>query len=218
MPFIALARTDISDGVLQVTDLWPNVSQRNATIDPQGQGPLYVSAPQNAPVALNAIGSQRLVRSEVSGLQAYLLDRVEDGAGAALTPAQAQSLADALIAQMQGGGVLDATTVDSVLNAAVAGVALAGGTSTGVLSELLQVIAGASYTLPAGTEVQTAGGAFVTTQDGTLGGFRAVLDTDGSTISFNQGVLSQLASANYVFDGTTGAAVVVYNDDGTLYV
>ena len=35
--YICMKRTDIPDGVLQITDLQPNVSQRNAAIDPPGQ-------------------------------------------------------------------------------------------------------------------------------------------------------------------------------------
>ena len=44
--YICMKRTDIPNGVLQITDLQPNVSQRNGSIDPPGQTK-YINRLQN---------------------------------------------------------------------------------------------------------------------------------------------------------------------------
>lgn len=219
MPFVCKRRSDIADGVLQVTDLWPNISQRNSVLDPQGQGPLYLRDPQSDAVFTSGAGPI-VTRAQYRGVAAYLIDRVEDGAGAALLAADANAIADALVALMQSGGVLDAAAVDAEIGGVVGGATLTGGTSTATLIELLQVLAGASYVLPAGTVVDTDGSTFDVTVSGSFpeGTFLPTFDTDALTISFNAGVLSQLVSPTYTFQGTSGAAAVVYNDDGTLFV
>ena len=86
MPYICLARNDIPDGTLQVLDLWPNTSQRNQSIDPPGQT-RYVRRTRRDRIAVGlqtgtatgGIGT-RAASGELSGLEAYLLDRVEPGA------------------------------------------------------------------------------------------------------------------------------------------
>ena len=37
MPYIVMKRSDIPDGVLQITDLTPNTSLRNSIYDPAGR-------------------------------------------------------------------------------------------------------------------------------------------------------------------------------------
>lgn len=219
MPYVCLARTDIADGVLQVKDLWPNLSQRS-DLEPPGQGPIYVNAPDNDAVALTADGDARTTTREYSGIQAYLIDRVEAADGAALTAAQAAAVATALIARMRAGSTLTLTAVNAALNAQDAGTTLTGGDSTGVLTELLSVMAGAKYTVPAGSSIQDGSGDFVATQSGSFptGTYREVLPTDSLVISFQQGDLYRYRSSAFSFKGTAGAAVTVYADDGTLYI
>ena len=222
MPVICLARTDISDGSLQVKDLWPNLSQRS-DLDPPGQGPVYVNAPDNDVVLYTAAGGARTTSAQYDGVAAYLVDHVEGAAGAALTAGsagQAAQIATALIAAMRSGAALTLAAVNAIINGVVAGSSLTGGNSTGVLVDLLKVLGGALYRVPAGSSIQDAGGAFVVAQAGSFpaGTYREVLNTDSLAISFAQGDLAGFRSASYSFGGTTGAAVVVYADDGSLYV
>ena len=39
MPYIIARRPEIQNGSVQITDLFPNESQRNLVNDPRGQGP-----------------------------------------------------------------------------------------------------------------------------------------------------------------------------------
>lgn len=222
MPFICLARTDISDGYLQVKDLWPNLSQRS-DLDPPGQGPVYVNSPDNDTVLYTAAAAARTTTGQYDGVAAYLVDHVEGAAGAALTAGaagEAAQIATALIAAMRAGAVLNLAAVDAIIAGVVGGAGLTAGNSTGVLTDLLKVLAGALYRVPAGSSIQDAGGLFVTAQAGSFptGTYRDVLDTDSLAISFAQGDLAGFRAAGFTFGGTAGAAVVVYADDGTLYV
>lgn len=74
MPYICLATDNIPDGVLQVLDLSPNTSQRNASIDPPGQT-RYINRVQNQPLAVNATSG--LTTKDARGLTAYLVAKVE---------------------------------------------------------------------------------------------------------------------------------------------
>lgn len=76
MPYICLTQ-NIPDGTVQITDLLPNVSTRNATTDGPGQN-RYVNRVQNEDVRF---GSK--TANAAKGLKAYLLDRVVPGGNAA---------------------------------------------------------------------------------------------------------------------------------------
>ena len=95
MPFICLANSNIPDGTIQITDLWPNESQRNGAIDPPGQN-RYLSRPAADVVVVdqtsgNVVGSRADAnKSFLTGLAAYLVDRVDPGA--ALIPATTVTL------------------------------------------------------------------------------------------------------------------------------
>lgn len=86
MPYICLARNDIPDGTLQVLDLAPNTSLRNQSIDPPGQTRylkrtrrVNVDVGVNDGLAARGTGVRTSV-DFLTGLEAYLLDRVEPGA------------------------------------------------------------------------------------------------------------------------------------------
>jgi hypothetical protein len=124
-----MRRTDIPEGVLQVTDFWPNGSQRNQSIDPMPQGPRYPHMPSSSTVVLSSTGAtQRYLATAQSGLAAYLIANVEAANLAALTPAQADTIAASLIATMRAAGAVTATAINTALTLA-AGVA-----STAVLT------------------------------------------------------------------------------------
>lgn len=84
MPFICLANANLPGGTLQITDLWPNESQRNGSIDPPGQNRYLRRPGQDIPAvdpqSGNVVGSPEHSNKMVfEGLAAYLVDRVEPG-------------------------------------------------------------------------------------------------------------------------------------------
>jgi hypothetical protein len=225
MPFICKRRSDIQNGILQVTDLWPNASQRNQSIDPQPQGPRYVSAPVTNTVVLSSTGAtQRYLATAQSGLSAYLVANV-DVAGPALTPAQADVASAALIAAMQAGAVLNLAAINVILNAAAAGATLTGGTSTGAVMDVLRILSGATYTVPAGTVVQVVVSTFNpqatpavwNANNFDFNAYHDILVSDSSFyISLAQGQINGFSSASFMYLGTAGAALVVYDNTGAV--
>jgi len=91
MPFICLANANVPNGTVQITDLWPNESQRNQSIDPPGQN-RYLSRPGGDLVALAGVGPITLLPAPaisdqfvIEGLEAYIADRVDPGGSEAAT-------------------------------------------------------------------------------------------------------------------------------------
>lgn len=230
MPFICLARTDIPNSTLQVTDLWPNKSQTNPVIDPPAVGPLYINAPTTATVTLTTVGAVKTFTIAASGLAAYLLANVQaaGAGGIALTPAQANAAAAAIIAAMQAGSALSLAAINALLVAAAgAGTELttAGGSlSTGAVTDVLRILGGITYTVPAGTQIQGAGPIF--TAQGSPAVFNAanfadhkdILPTDSSFYqSLAYGKIAGFKAATFSYVGVTGAAITVYDDAGGVY-
>ena len=177
MPYICLARPDIPDGTVQVLDLKPNTSSRNLIYDPPGQTK-YVNRVVNEAVRGTATGT---TYGSANGLSAYLLDRV-DPVGTPWTPALLVTLSNSIIAAVDAGTALDATAVDALINAANAGSSLAGGPSTGVLTELLSVVAGRGYDLPTGA-LKLTGGVWSAVQ---IGAFTTDTLHFGTTFAFGE--------------------------------
>jgi len=88
MPFICLANANVPDGVLQITDLWPNVSQHNNPTYPPGQN-RYLNRPAGDTLAVAggtvALASAINNRYIAEGLAAYLADVVDPGGSEAAT-------------------------------------------------------------------------------------------------------------------------------------
>lgn len=210
MPYIAQVRTDIPEGTLQVLDLQPNDSQRNYIYDPPAQAK-YVRRPDNDAVLLSGTGPI-VTTAEFSGVAAWMLDHIEDGGGAALTAAEANQNAADVIALLDAGAAMTLAAVNGALTTG----AIGGGTSTGTLAELLEVMSGAVYVLPAGSVVDTDGSTFNTVQSGSLTHVRHTFFTGSFNISRGEGKLSELTDAAFTYGGTAGAAVVLYDDDGSL--
>lgn len=84
MPFICLANANVPGGVLQITDLWPNESQKNNAVDPPGQT-RYLRRPIADAIDVNAVTGAILGfradanKTVLEGLAAYLADRVDPG-------------------------------------------------------------------------------------------------------------------------------------------
>lgn len=222
MPFIVMRRTDIPNGVLQVVDLKPNTSQRSYIYDPgDGQTGYIRQVPASDTVAVTNVLGDDLTNAEYVGLAAYLLDNVEDGvSGDSVTPAVANQAAADIAAAVQAGAAMDLASVDALLvgAGAGAGTGLEAGNSTGSLADLLGLLAGAEYVLPAMSPVNV-GGAFNTDVSGSFAeepATRTYYRTGAFLISNGEGNLAGMKSADFDYMGTMGAAVVVYDDDGSL--
>lgn len=221
--YICRVRTDIPAGVLQITDLHPNTSQASAIYQPNpmsGYVPLRV---ENE--TLTALSTNKTTAA-FKGLAAYLISNCIEtttGGGASLTITMANDSADALIALADAGSALTETAVNSAITTAAAKTVDAFDASTGssgVLTEILKILAGGKFTLPAGSEV---GGKNTASGAADLGSFndnsyRQQYVTGSLQISCGEGVISSLASSSfsYLVDGSavTGRAVSVYDSQG----
>lgn len=214
MPFIAMRRTDIPNGVLQVLDLVPNTSLRNQIYDPIGQTKYINRFSTDTLAALSANATV----AEYSGLAAYLIDHVEDNvANVAITVTVANATAVAIEALLDAGSAVTVAAVNAALIAAGAGAGtqLNANNSNGSITDILQILAGGQYVLPSGSVV---GGV---TPPAALGSFTSgvylpTYDTGAFQISLGSGQLSVFTSSSFEYLGTTGAALAVYNDDGTV--
>jgi len=164
MPYICLARTDIPDGTVQILDLKPNSSNRNLIYEPEGQTK-YVNRATNEAVLGNTNGT---VRENTNGLRAYIADRMDPAAlgGGVWSTADLALAANALLAEVDAGNALTTAAVNAALLAALgAAVGIGIGGSTAVLTELLSVLAGRGYLLPAGS-IKLVGGVWDAVQRG----------------------------------------------------
>ena len=216
MPHIILKRSDIPAGTLQVLDLDPNESQRNLIYDPPGQSK-YVDPVVRALPVVGAVGPDLAVTQTVSGLEAWLMANVPDGA-ASMSPADAVTNADAIQALYAFG---DLGTAAGALTLAAVNGALVTATplSAGQLPALLDVLSGQTFTIPAGTLVESPAGTFsVSPAIGAAGGpfygsIRRTYDTSSLTLSVNTGMLAGFLDTGFEYQGVGGAqgeAVVVY--------
>lgn len=211
--YICMSRTDIPAGAIQVLDLQPNSSQRNASIDPPGQTK-YVNRLQNETLA--ALAANRTVAA-YKGVAAYLIDHVINGVGGrTITVAQANTAAVAIVALVNAGTALTLAVVNPILAVAGAGTTLNEDPSNGTLPDLLKIVAGASYTLPSGSLVGNlvAGAALGSFA---AGQYRNTYDTGAFQISFGEGHLSKFCATDFVYAEVAGAALVCYANDGSVY-
>ena len=214
MPFICLRRTDIPDGVLQILDLWPNTSQRNPTIDPAGQTK-YIRQLENDTLALSGNNTA----AEYRGLAAYFIDHVvKNSANIPITAAVANLIGADIAAAVAAGTAVSLAVVDASIQARTADAtsSLTAGGSNGVLTSVLKICAGGEYVLPAGTTVITGLNAPVNAGAFTDGQYRATYTSGALYSSIEEGQIAGFASTTFEYDGSTGPALVVYADDGTL--
>lgn len=206
-PVICIRDTAISNGQLMVKDMWPNRSQANPALDPAPQGPRYLRVPEanTQPVLTNG----RFVAQDVSGLAAYLVGNVEQGGGGAVNPLFAVTVANNLVATMRAGVDLTVGDINAEFLVPFGGATIGGGLTSATVNDILQILGGATYTLPSGHEVETAGGVFVPPTTSFFSSFfNPIVEEDSSFwISLAQGDLLGLKAANYV---------VVYDGAGTV--
>ena len=171
--YIVLARNDLDDSLLQVLDLRPNASQFSPAYDGQDNvqthnSTHYLLDGVNAAVATvaGAGGGASLDTAAVTyGLSAYLLDHVEDtGGNESLTAAEAVAISGLIEADVAAGVALTLARINVHINnpAGVAGSDLDGtlGNSTGTVEEILRILAGERWRLPAASQVRTNPGLF----------------------------------------------------------
>lgn len=92
-------------------------------------------------------------------------------------------------------------------------------TSSGSVADIMRLISGDIYALPKGSVVDTDGSTFDPTIRGAFEGGESRVEVSGFfNISLNspRGYLFNLKNANYTYLGVAGAAVVVYDDDGSV--
>jgi len=221
--FLIMRRTDIPDGVLQVVDLWPNTSSKNYIYPPGlGQTGYVHNIPTPVIAGSVAAGPPVAATADLTGVAAYLIGNIDTTAGAGSPPftgAQAAAAAAGLVAIAQAGTVLNLAAVDAVLAAVVAGTSLTGGGSTGVLTELLSVMAGAGYEITSGTAISDGAGNFA----GRVGAFvpgvyKQLYDTGYFLLSSWNGNISLMEGPNFTYGGVTGAAITTYSATGTIVV
>jgi len=223
MPFLVMKRDDIPRGTLQVLDLAPNTSNRNLIYEPVGQTK-YVNPVQNDPVDLTA-GPTVTFATAANGLAAWFATTIDDGGGASLTKVEAEGNAAAVLALYAFGdltaaaGAMDLATVNGAL--------VAGALTADQHTTMMQILAGRDYTVPRNVEIET-GGAFgvvpAVGDDGgpVLGPYRETFTTGQLRISILEGRLAGFLDSGFVYADTAGdpngEALVVYDDDGTIFV
>ena len=238
--YVNLARADVPPGILQLLDLDPNTSQPHGVIDPPGQT-RYVSFPMENDVihvvSSGGGGATKTTYQTTWGLATYLMDKVNGGGlGAgpnfpALTPTQARTAALALQTRAASGLALTLTDINAVLAAVLAATALTTGGSVGTVEEVLRILAGERFYLPAGTVVQLVGPPIA--WQGSHGAFVGIDGTSAITLhnpprirnlvisgalyaSIANGHIYELTQATYTYLGVTGRAITVYDVSGNV--
>lgn len=237
--FLLLRRADIPSGSLQIDDIRSPSEHSNQ--GPRIQGPIYLRQPDNEQ-PFTAVGdggaNERVYRTAFSGLAAYLQDNISDAAGAMLTDADATDLAEGVITLLRSGSALNFATLG------VGFVGELGGPPASVTpevaaaylpTEILRILSGEQYTVPAGSLLQDAAGNFVPTRRGSftrqtgVGSSEAIdyydayyasgsfiFNEDGFKASQDSGKIAGFTDPTFTYLGVSGAAVTVYNDNGTL--
>ena len=113
---------------------------------------------------------------------------------------------------------MSTANINLIISATVAASGIGLGASVATQAEILQVLAGGRYTLPAGTAANPAAAQYKGSADGSFpdGTYRATYESGSLTISLGAGDLATYTDSAFSYDDAAGAAVVVYADDGTL--
>lgn len=163
--YICVTRNDLGQGALQTLDLISNVSQRNSIYDPIGQTGYLSFAAQHDTVATAGAGP-KTATADFYGLAAYLIDNVALHAGGAITAANANTIASALLVNMAAGAAMTSAAINVTIQLTCAGSGIGLDTSTATVEQILKIMAGAVYKLPSGSVVEDGANAFVATVSG----------------------------------------------------
>ena len=206
--YICRIDQNLAAGVVQITDLRPNTSRRSLTYEKVPQSGYMPAYPQND--AVTGSTAANVTTSALSGLAAYLVDVVaQNTSGNGLSEAIADAAAARFIAQAAAGGDIDANNALVTVGGATAGTTLDSNGSVGSLADVLKILAGGAYTVPAGTQVN-GGAAFKGSADGAFDddGYRQIYQSGALTMSVSEGDLAQWIADGYctVYDNA-GAAL-----------
>jgi hypothetical protein len=224
--FLVMRRTDIPGGVLQVVDLFPNTSSKNYVIDPGlGQTGYIHNIPDPTADGNVGGGATFTISANLTGVSAYLLGNINTTGGdsAPFDGAEADAATAGLVAIAVAGTTLDTAAVNGVLGGVVGGTTISGAGSTGVLSELLGVLAGRNYLIASGTDLASGGTKLATRQgDFVAGVYKQLYDIGQFKVSNLNGNISLLKSVDFTYDNalgvpTTGSAIAVYDETGTVF-
>lgn len=214
---VHMKRTDIPNKVLQLTDLFPHSSLSNTVNLPPGQT-RYLKRASTVWSTVATSGANPIVTVDAyQGLAAYLLDNIEAGGGTlAFTAAQANAASAALLAIADAGTALTLTTINAALAVVVAATTLTTNGSTGTVLEVLQIIGGRIYTVPAAAVIEAAGAK--STRKGSFDDtyFKPLVRGGVFEDSLLSGQVSKLKLATFRYKNTDGAAIVVYDDEGNV--
>lgn len=221
--FICRRRTDLGSGSFQILDLLPNASQRSLVYEPNPQTGYLPPRFENDTVAGNVAANA--TTSVLKGVAAYLVDVValEQGGnpsdGFGLTPAIADAAAALIVADVDDGNPVTATSVAAHLVTAgtLTGTSLTAGDSVGSLKDLLKILGGGKYSIPVGTAVDGTV-AFKGSADGSFDDkyYQEFFVTGALQISCGEGHLAGFASSSFSYKSTSGAALVVYDENGNV--
>lgn len=141
----------------------------------------------------------------------FIVAGMAGGADAdALTATEAAQNATDVLDQMRASGALNLGTLNATITT--------GTLTAGQVSDVLRILAGDEFVVPSGTQVEAASAFAVSpTPAFTTGTNRTVYETGALRISFAEGRLSKFVSDDFTYAGISGAAIMVYNDDGTLF-
>lgn len=221
-PVICIRDTSVANDTFQITDLFPNRSQRNGAIDPVAQGPRYL---RNVETQTPVVSGTSFARS-ASGLVAYLLaNQCHENAPnfEVLSVVEATTLADFFVARMRDGLALDLATVNPLIAglAGLADVQIGSANSSTTIHDVLLILSGAKYTVPAG-HVYKAGNddIIVPTESFFNTSVFVEVDEDDSSfyLSVARGALSKAKSVrtNPVDGSLLDPLVVVYDGAGNV--
>ena len=210
--YICRIDQNLDAGVVQITDLRPNTSRRSLTYEKVPQSGYMPAYAENDDVTAAA----NPTAVAYSGLSAYLLDVTAQSAapgGNGLAPAMADGAATLILADMASGDDIDLARITThlVASGAAAGTSISsagGGDSVGSLADVLKILAGGAYTVPAGTTVNGAA-AFKGSADGSF-------DDDGYRQIYQSGALSMSVSEGDLAQWITDGYCVVYDDAGAV--
>ena len=192
MPYIMLKPANsIADGTVQLLDVSPNASQRNAITDPAARTG-YLREGDNDPCELlqpggttNPVYLHKSTGGAADGLTAYLIDTLDafdSGANERVcTVAEASGAADGIINILNANTALTKATINNAIQAVTIGVAtplsaagIGENNSSSSVADILDILAGRIYRVPEDSKIadsEAASSGFDPKTDGAQGSF-----------------------------------------------
>lgn len=217
MPFV-YASSNVAEGTLQITDLFPHKTQSSAVLTPNFRGPHYIYSPSKTALStLPVLDANFDVDGDTEGLAVYLLATIDDNANGniLISEADARAVALALIVLAEAGSPLTEAIINqTILNTTGDANGIGIGGSTATVAEILSILCGYSI--------------FAISDGASLGGVARAFEGLNvapffSAPSYASRLISTFDSSFYISarEGQMKVAqsaplVVCYADDGTL--